>query len=71
MFAYDVQCPKCGAKPLWRCETHTGWPCVTHRARWQALGIKKPTGEQLAAEFIYERKQDFQRTKAALAALSQ
>lgn len=48
----DVACPRCNAAPDSKCCTATGWPSLTHVARWKAVGISKPTAEDLERDFI-------------------
>ena len=52
---YHVACPLCGATPMQRCETRTGYYSPPHDARWKAAGIAKLDQEnRWAAWRFYE-----------------
>lgn len=60
----DVECPHCGAKVDHGCHNPSYYAVATHKARWKAIGIPKPTGEQLSASYLHDRRLDFEiRTK--------
>jgi len=35
-----IECPRCGARPGYGCQTATGFTAATHRDRWEAVGIR-------------------------------
>lgn len=62
----SVVCPRCAARPRFGCHaiSDTGhWAANTHAARWKAIGIKKPTGEQLVAAFRLAKQHRLELTR--------
>lgn len=39
----NAKCPRCGANVGWSCTSPTGIQCLTHRARWKAVGVVSPS----------------------------
>jgi hypothetical protein len=69
----DVECPLCGARVGWHCSTrsNTGlWRARTHTARWRAVGIKKPTQDDLTADYEDGKRRDLEATRVALERVS-
>lgn len=69
----DVECPHCRRKPGFSCVTvANGEPTVfhalTHRQRWQAVGISKPTAEDRTADYEDMKRRDRERIAARLPA---
>ena len=55
MTPYHVKCPLCGAEPMHRCETPTGYGSPPHDRRWKAAGIGSPTPQdRMAAWNVYQ-----------------
>lgn len=52
--ASAVECPRCGAKPEYDCRSKTGRYARTHKARWNAVGIKRPSSAQIVADIEYK-----------------
>lgn len=48
----DIECPWCGAAVNHGCRSRTGsfWHAKTHIARWRAIGIYKPTLDQIVLD---------------------
>lgn len=66
MFVRDVPCPKCGAEIDWACRTPTGYRSVTHKARWSAAGIGRPTTDERHENYVEGIKRDGELGRRAL-----
>jgi hypothetical protein len=69
MFARDVKCPKCGADKDWPCKTAGGYRSATHKARWNACGIGRPTSDERHEEYVEGIKRDSELARRAFEAM--
>ena len=66
----DVKCPKCGADVDWPCRTSGGYRGVTHKARWSAAGIGRPTSDERSANYQDGIRRDGELGRRALEAMT-
>jgi hypothetical protein len=67
----DVDCGFCGAKPGYHCKSTTSsFPARTHVARWEAVGISKPTYLDKDRDVVDGDLRDLRRKLASLPDMS-
>jgi len=60
----DVACPLCGAAIGAQCRTKSGYSAAPHAPRWRAVGVLKPSQEDLLRDYWDGERRKLEAIKA-------